>query len=206
MSKISKSNQFANKRGNNRVDIDDFKQRLEHVTGYKKQHDIEEEADLPFNALTKIYGRQQALTVDTLLALSKTYGVSIDYLLGNDLNENRENNLNVADFIEMIHALHNIGAIKLQPKATWTATLDYYGHPETVKVSSSAILIANINLESIMQDYMQLKKGMEVIEDSSLSKEVYDRFVNARRESNVSIKGATIPEDELIKEMCGYYD
>lgn len=187
------------KRGNDLVNIRDFRRRLEEVTGYKDQHKVEEEADLPYNALTKIYSGNQALTVDHLLALSRVYGISIDDLLGNNVNGS---SINVADFMDMIHTLHNMGAIKIQPKANWVARIGQGDDPETINVSSAAILIANANLETIMQEYITIKKGMDVI-DGSLKDEVYERWLNSRRESNVSIKGATIPEQEYEKH---YYD
>lgn len=205
MTRSNNLDDINKKRGNDLVSLGIFRRRLEEVTGYKDQHKIEEEADLPFNALTKIYTGKQALTVDHLLALSKTYGVSIDYLLGNDGYGSRADNLNAADFVDMIHTLHNMRSVKLLPKTNWIATVDLGDHSETVNVSSSAIIISNANLESIMQEYMKLKKGLDVI-DGSLKDEVYDRFLNARRESNIPIKGDTIPEYEWQKEQCGYND
>lgn len=203
---MSISKDKKRKRGNDLVDMHDFRRRLEEVTGHKAHSIVEEEADLPDNTLSKIYRGDIALTVDHLLRISNKYKCSIDYLLGNDVPKgSRENDINVADFVDMIHALHNMGSVKLLPKSNWTASVDFGDHSETVKVSSSAILIANANLESIMQDYIKLKKGLDVI-DGSLHEEVYSSFLNTRRKSNVSIKGATIPEHELQKEQYGYYD
>lgn len=208
MTRSNKMDETRKKRGNDNVNLDVFRRRLEEVTGYKEQHKVEEEADLPFNALSKIYSRKQALTVDHLLALSKTYGVSIDYLLGNDEYGSRADNLNVADVISMIRTLHDMGTIKMVQKYIWRTNVTCSeGDSHTVNVSSSALLVSNANFENLMQEYAKIRKAMKVFDDDDkFREETYNRWLNSKRQQNISIKGDDLPEQELIKEQCGYYD
>ena len=69
------------KAGNDTVNLTDFRKRLADVSKGDFQKNIEMNAGLAPNELSRIFSGQKALSVDHLVKLANAYNCSIDYLL-----------------------------------------------------------------------------------------------------------------------------
>ena len=177
------------KKGNEKVDLIEFRNRVEKVTNNAKQNDIEEMCGFKYGELSKIYGGHASLTIDHLIKLSNAYYCSIDYLLGRDDTANRDREeMTAYDLVYALAVAEGIGAVNIKTFESWDYHAPNFKGGEVPQINSVVIRVTN----SMLNDNLRALKGLMGIkaDTEELGGEMLSMWLTRLKEKRLSIKGA----------------
>ena len=188
------------KRGNELVDLRVFRERLEKVTERATQSSIEEKAGIKTGGLSRIYSGVDALTVDHLIKLSNACDCSIDYLLGHDAKVMNDNKRITAPFVvDLLDTLSDMDYIKFD-MMEWE---DYSCfHMTTMKVRTNAVLIRNASLNTLINNYVSLKKALVMV-PSDLENDMYKLWKDSLKDYKFTDNSAADAEYDQLQTEAG---
>lgn len=178
------------KKGNEKVDLLKFRNRVEKVTNNAKQNDIEEMCGFKYGELSKIYGGHAALTIDHLIKLSDAYHCGVDYLLGrDDMSSNSFTEFSAYNFINTIALARYYGVVQLSFE---NSTFTVPGSFECVDIPVNVIRITNSKMNDYLTLYVNLVKAASNTGD--LGKKVLEVWMDGIKEENPNIQGSDLIE------------